>query len=189
MRIATTDRQEDLLRQLTTLFLNEGFRDLTLDDLTLRLRCSKTTLYVLGGNKEQLVITIVVRYFRESTELVEQQTAAVRDPAGRIIAYLDAIAASLRRASPIFMDDISSHYVASAIYERNTAAAADRIRELIAEGVTAGVFRPVHGAFVADVITATMERIQTGRVRESTGLRDTEAFEQLTALVLQAIRS
>lgn len=186
--MATTGRQEELLKQITEMFLNEGFYDLTLDDLTRRLRCSKTTLYVLGGNKDQLVTTIVIRYFREATEFIEARTAAAGEsPVERIAAYVTAVGEALHRASPAFMGDISRHYVASAIYERNADFVATRVSELIADGVDSGDFRPVHAAFVADLLAIAVERIQSGRLREATGLEDAEAFDELSKLLLHAI--
>ena len=132
--MATTGRQEELLKQITEMFLNEGFYDLTLDDLTRRLRCSKTTLYVLGGNKDQLVTTIVIRYFREATEFIEARTAAAGDdPVDRIAAYVTAVGEALHRASPAFMGDISRHYVASAIYDPAPAAAMARADAFLAK--------------------------------------------------------
>lgn len=186
--MATTGRQEELLTQITEMFLNEGFYDLTLDDLTRRLRCSKTTLYVLGGNKDQLVTTIVIRYFREATDYIEARTAEVKGgPVERLSAYVAAVGEALRRASPEFMADVSRHYVASAIYERNADVVAARVSELIAEGVESGDFRPVHATFVADLLTTAIERIQSGQMREATGLDDADAFEELSALLLHAI--
>ncbi|MFA4928233.1 MAG: TetR/AcrR family transcriptional regulator [Patulibacter sp.] len=186
--MATTGRQEELLTQITEMFLKEGFYDLTLDDLTRRLRCSKTTLYVLGGNKDQLVTAIVIRFFREATEFIEARTAEVQGgPVERISAYVSAVGEALHRASPAFMDDISRHYVASAIYERNADFVSTRVSELIAEGVESGDFRPVHAAFVADLLGMAIERIQSGHVRETTGLQDAEAFDELSKLLLHAI--
>lgn len=170
------------------MFLKEGFYDLTLDDLTRRLRCSKTTLYVLGGNKDQLVTAIVIRYFREATDYIEERTAAAEGgPVERVSAYLTAVGEALRRASPAFMDDISRHYVASAIYERNADFVSGRVSELITEGVESGDFRSVDPAFIADLLQIAIERIQSGRLRESTGLQDAEAFEELGKLLLHAI--
>ena len=52
----TQARRAELLDELVTLFLAEGFGALTLDELARRLRCSKSTLYGLAASKEQLVV-------------------------------------------------------------------------------------------------------------------------------------
>ena len=62
-----TTRQAQLLDQLEELFLAEGFAGFTLEDLAVRLHCSKTTLYALAGSKEQLAVRVVRHFFRRAT--------------------------------------------------------------------------------------------------------------------------
>jgi AcrR family transcriptional regulator len=181
--------RDALLDELLALFLAEGFGDFTLAQLAARLHCSKTTLYGLGRSKEQVTANALKRFFRDATAAVEARTAAVADPADRIAAYLRAVADRLRPASAAFMADLAEQPVGREIYERNTAIAAARVAELIDEGVRAGRLRAVHAAFVADVVAATMQRIQTGRVRAATGLDDAAAYDELAALVLDGMRS
>lgn len=182
-------RQHQLLDELVDVFLAEGFRSLTLAELATRLHCSKTTLYQLGHSKEQVAVNAIVHFFRQATESVEAETAVFTEPADRITAYLTGVANALRPASPAFMADLAEHRATRALYERNTRAAAKRVRELISEGINAGTFREVHGAFVADTVAATMLRIQTGQVLAHTGLHDAQAYEELASLVLNGIRS
>ena len=160
-------RQHELRDQLVSLFLEEGFSKFTLADLADRLRCSKSTLYALGHSKEQVTVNAVIAFF-----------------AG---AYLRAVAAALRPASGAFMSDLASHPATAAVYERNTEAAARRVHELIDEGIDAGNYRAVHGAFVADVVAATMRRIQTRALCFATGLGDAAAYDALADLVLNGV--
>jgi AcrR family transcriptional regulator len=182
-------RREELLDQLMSLFLAEGFRHFTLDDLSARLHCSKSTLYGLGQTKDQVTVNVVRRFFRTATEQVESAVPARALAGERIAAYLHAISDALRPASTAFMADLAVHAFAREIYEQNTAIAARRVGVLIAEGVSTGEFRPVHGSFVADMTAATMARIQSGAVRTATGLADADAYDQLAAVVLEGIRS
>ncbi len=182
-------RTDELLDGLVTVFLTEGFATFTLADLAERLHCSKTTLYALGHSKEQLTVNAVNHFFRNATDSVERATARESDPAARIVAYLRAVAEALRPASAAFIADIGAHPATRAVYERNTAAAAQRVSELIGEGISSGSFRSVHGAFVADTVATTMSRIQTGAVLAATGLRDADAYAELAALILTGIRS
>lgn len=180
-------RRSELFDALMALLLREGFAHLTLDDLAARLRCSKRTLYGLAGSKEQLVRAAVVHFFRNATEQVEQAVAAEHQPAERVFAYLQAVAAQLAPASAQFFDDLAAFPPAAEVYERNTRAAADRVRALIEEGVAAGVFRDVHVPFAADVITSAMVRIQQRQVAASTGLSDADAYVNLAALALHGL--
>ncbi len=189
MPVGTARPRDGLLDELLALFLAEGFRRLTLAEIAARLRCSKTTLYGLGHSKDQLTANALKRFFHDATDAVEARTAAVADPEDRIAAYLRAVAHQLRPASATFMADLSAHPLAREIYERNTAIAAARVAQLIDEGVRAGRFREVHAAFVADVVAATMQRIQTGQVSAATGLSGADAYDELAALVLDGLRA
>jgi AcrR family transcriptional regulator len=182
-----TRRQAELLDQLEELFLAEGFARFTLDDLALRLRCSKSTLYALAGSKEQLAQRVIKHFFRKATDAVEARTVTVQDPALRVTAYLTAVAAALAPAGPAFHRDLESFAPGREIYERNTALAADRVRELIAGGVTEGRFRDVHPALVADTVTTLMLRIGRGHTARATGLDDATAYRELAALLLHGI--
>lgn len=183
-----TARQADLLDRLVELVLAEGFTAFTLDDVAGRLGCSKRTLYALAGSKEQLATTAVRHFFRRATAEVEGAITSTRSPERRVTRYLEAVAEALRPTSRAFRDDVAAFAPAREIYETNTVAAAQRVRELIDDGTRAGAFRHVPTDFVAEVITATMRRIGSGQVQASTGLTDAEAYTQLARLVVAAVR-
>ncbi len=180
-------RREELLGQLVDVLLSEGFAHLTLDDLAARLHCSKRTLYALADSKEHLVRAAVVHFFRTATGRVESAVTTATEPAERLVAYLRAVAAELAPASPQFFDDVAAFPPAAEVYQRNTRIAADRVQQVIREGVVEGVFREVDAAFAADVITSVMVRIQQRQVAASTGLDDAAAYEQLTGLLLRGL--
>ncbi len=75
------------------------------------------------------------------------------------------------------------------MYRRNTAIAADRVGEMLAEGARTGEFRAVRAAYVTDLVGAQMVRIQQGQVRRTTGLDDAAAYEALADLVLHGVAS
>jgi AcrR family transcriptional regulator len=180
-------RRSELFDDLVALLLREGFAQLTLDDVAARLRCSKRTLYGIASSKEQLVRAVVVHFFRNATARVEAALAAESAPVARLSGYLRAVAAELAPASPRFFDDVAGFEPAAEVYERNTRAAALRVRQLIDEGVAAGAFREVHAAFAADVISSVMVRIQRRQVAESTGLADAAAYGHLAELLLHGL--
>lgn len=182
-----TRRQAELLDELERVFLAEGFARFTLDDLALRLRCSKSTLYALADSKEQLALRVIKHFFRKATAGVEAQTVTEQDPALRVTAYLNAVARALAPAGPAFRRDLDAFAPGRAVYETNTALAADRVRELIADGVAQGRFREVHPALVADTVTTLMLRIGRGDTARATGLDDAAAYRELAALLLHGI--
>lgn len=183
-----TNRQAHLRDALVELVLAQGFRRLTMDDFAAQLGCSKRSLYALADSKEQLA-TLAVRYFfRQTTEQVEAALARTRSPARRVTRYLESVAVALRPASRAFRDDVAQFGPARELYEQNTLAAAQRVRELIDEGTRSGSFRAVPGAFVGEVVTATMRRITSGEIQAATGLDDASAYAELARLVVAAVR-
>ena len=181
------ERRAELLGALEELLLSEGFTALTVDDMARRLHCSKATLYSVATSKEQLVIALTKHFFRQATEAVEAETAGETDPALRVTAYLTAVARALVPATPAFHRDLDSFPPGRAVYEQNTAAAAERVRQLIDEGVSAGHFRAVHPALIADTVTTLMFRIGRGETARATGLDDAAAYRELAALLLHGI--
>ncbi|HEY1135342.1 MAG TPA: TetR/AcrR family transcriptional regulator [Nocardioides sp.] len=186
-RARRTARQQQLLDRLVDLCEAEGFSRFTLDELTVRLGCSKTTLYSLAGSKQELAVEVVRASFRRATALVEARLAEVSGAGERIGTYLRAVADRLQSLSDDFLTDIAAYELTDAVYRRNTEAAADRIRQLVGDGVASGELRDVHAAFVGEMVSATMFDIQRGRLFERLEMSDAEAYAELARFVVQAL--
>ncbi|MCV7359452.1 TetR/AcrR family transcriptional regulator [Mycolicibacterium fluoranthenivorans] len=182
-----TRRQTALFDDLLALFLAEGFSHLTLDDIAARLRCSKSTLYTLAGSKDELVRRVTIHFFKRATNAIEAILEQTRSE--RIAAYLIAVGEELAVASDVFMADLNAFAPAREVYEANTRAAAQRVRELIEEGVGNGAYRQVHASFAADLVATIMVRIQQREVRTATGLSDAEAYAELATLLTYGLRA
>lgn len=184
---SATRRRGELFDQLVGLFLAEGFGHLTVEAIAARLRCSKTTLYALAGSRDALVRAVVVHFFRGATERVEDRLARAHGDRERVVAYLAGVAGELAAAAPAFFDDVAASPAAREVYQRNTGAAARRVEQLLAAGVAGGEFRAAHVGFVADLVSATMVRIQQREVAAATGLEDAAAYTELAALVTRGL--
>jgi AcrR family transcriptional regulator len=180
----TQARRAELLDELVTLVLTEGFGAFTLDDLARRLRCSKSTLYGLAASKEQLVVAVVKRFFQRATVAVEERAAIPADHREQLSAYLLAVAEQLQPASATFFADVAAFPPAREIYERNTRSAAARVQRLVTDGVTAGTIRPVHASFVGAAVATVMDAIHRGEITAVTGLDDAAAYRELADLVV-----
>jgi ribosomal protein S16 len=113
--------------------------------------------------------------------------AAESDRVRRIEVYLLAVADELRPASAEFMDDVAGFPPTREIYERNTAIAAERVKQLILDGIESKAFRDVPTAFIAEVVSSVMVRIQQRSVARNTGLSDAEAYADLASLIVNGI--
>ena len=182
-----TRRRAVLFDAMVGLFLRDGFAHLAISDIAARLHCSKSTLYTLADSKEQLSTMAVTHFFRTATGEVERRVADVEDPRERVITYLLAVGDALAPASAAFMRDLDAFAPTRALYELNTDAAARRVRELISDGASAGVFRDVDPAFAADLAASMMSRIQRGEVASATGLDHAAAYRQLASILTAGI--
>ncbi|WP_157635688.1 TetR/AcrR family transcriptional regulator, partial [Nostocoides japonicum] len=137
-RLRADERRTEVLEELVDLFLAEGFAHASVADLAARLRCSKSTLYLLAPSKEQIVVSAVRHYFRRAADRVEARVAECADAAQRLTAYLGAVSDELRPASAAFREDLAAYAPAAAVYRDNTTFAARRVQQLVADGVAAG---------------------------------------------------
>jgi AcrR family transcriptional regulator len=185
---ARTDaRRRLVLDALTAVFLAEGFAALTMATIADRLHCSKTTLYLVASSKEQIVVTTVRDFFRRAADRIETGVAAQSDPVQRVRVYLEGVATELDSASGQFFADLLAFPPANEVYQDNTLFAARRVRELVDEGVLAGVLRPAHTAFVGAAVTQVMTAIQRGEIAAATGLGDAQAYRELADLILSGL--
>lgn len=180
-------RRDKLTEELIDLFLAEGFLAFNIERLAGRLRCSKSTLYLIAPSKEQIVVAVVRAFFRRATERVESRTQGPGDPSERIGTYLEAISAELKPATPAFFADLDFFAPAQEIYKQNTQIAAKRVQELVAEGMGARSEPSLYSNFVGVVAGQTMERIHRGEIEALTGLDDSAAYRALADLIVAGI--
>ncbi|WP_174183790.1 TetR/AcrR family transcriptional regulator [Nocardia barduliensis] len=180
-------RRDDLLRQVQEIFLSEGFTTITIGELTERLHCSKATLYSVAATKEQLVVLATKQFFGESAERIEADVATRTDPQAKILTYLSGVADAMRRNSSTFYEDMVAFGPTAEIYARNTARAAERVRELIDDGIREGRFRATDGMFASQLVALAIEGVQSGVLLERTGLSAADAFNELATLLLHGL--
>jgi AcrR family transcriptional regulator len=180
-------RRDELLDELIELFLAEGFRRFGIGDLAARLRCSRSTIYLVAASKEQVVLAAVRAFFRRAAERIEAQVELEPDPAARLAVYLTAVAAELAPASEAFFADLAAYARAADIYQNNTRWAARRVQELVTEGVSAGALRPVDATFVGAAVAQVMAAIHDRSIGRATGLADAEAYRNLADLVVNGL--
>lgn len=184
----TANRREELLDVLAALFLREGFLEFGVGDLAARLRCSRSTLYLVAQSKEQIVIAGLRHFFRGAADRIETKVQAENDSGLRLAVYLRAVAHELEPASSAFYADLAAYMPGQEIYAENTRHATHRVQRLVDAGVEAGAMRPINAAFVGSAVAAVMTAIQNGKIGDATALGDAAAYEALADLVMEGLR-
>ena len=185
--MAPEARSEEVLEQLIELYLAEGFLAFGMGDLAARLRCSRSTLYLVASSKEQIIVTAVRRYFRRAAERIEARVEAEHDTGLRLQVYLAAVSDELAPASEQFYADVAEYPPARELYEENTRLAAQRVQDIVSSAVAAGTLRPVNARFVGAAVAEVMTAIQAGRIEAAAGLGDAEAYRALSDMVFRAV--
>jgi AcrR family transcriptional regulator len=185
--VAADTRSEEILDQLIELYLAEGFLAFGMGDLATRLRCSRSTLYLVASSKEQIIATAVRRYFRRAAERLEARVETEPDTGLRLQVYLAAVSDELAPATEQFYADVAAFPPARELYQDNTRRAAQRVQDIVAAGVAAGALRPVNARFVGAAVAEVMTAIQAGRIEAAAGLDDAAAYRELSDMVFRAV--
>lgn len=181
-------RRDELLDGLTELFLREGFLEFGVGDLAARLRCSRSTIYLVADSKEQVVLASLRHFFRGAAERTEAKVSAEPDVGLRLGVYLRAVAEELSPVGDAFYADLAAYTPGRELYAENTRHAARRVQRLVDEGVAAGAMRSINTAFVGAAVATVMTAIEEGQVAEATGMADAAAYEALADLVMEGLR-
>ncbi|MET8874287.1 TetR/AcrR family transcriptional regulator, partial [Nocardia sp. NPDC004604] len=138
VRRMTEERRDEILQRLETIILAEGFGSLTIDEITSRLQCSKSTLYSVAPSREQLIIKTLERVFRVRAEKIDRQARAADTPRERIISHINGVRDEMATLSRACYADMRAFEPGDDLYRRNAHASADRLREFIDEGISDG---------------------------------------------------
>jgi AcrR family transcriptional regulator len=179
-------RRSTLLRSMVEQFVSGGFLHLSVDDMARYARCSKSSLYVLGSSKEQIILAVVRAFFREATDWIAGRLDNSLSPEDQIGEYLRLIAQALSPASVQFFRDVDAYAPARDVYQQNTRIASDYVRALVHEAV--GNRSPIDALFVGTVAGLVMNAIQRNVIEESTGLDDVAAYRALADLIVAGVR-
>lgn len=180
-----TPRQRALFSDLLQSFLTDGFESFTIDGATKKFHCSKSTIYALGGSRDEVIRRVLISFFREVTRRTDIALRSYKSPKSALEHYFHAIGTALEPASEAFMRDLAKEPVAKEIYDTNTKAATKKIAALIEKGVANGDFRTENPDFIAALIATSLEQIQQGTFSETIDAH--QAYRQFGTLLLHGL--
>jgi AcrR family transcriptional regulator len=182
-----SERQEDLLEQLEELFARQGFRELTMADLSSRLHCSRRTLYELAGSKEDLVALVVERFLDRNFSRGTAATSGHESSRRRLEAFTMAVTEDAQRVGTAFADDLFRTPRTASLLAAYDQRCARLLEEIIQEGQTRGEFRPTNAKLAAEGIMAAVSRIQDTYVLTDLGLNYAQATHEILDLLLYGL--
>lgn len=180
-------RGRELLDELETIFVAEGFAHFTVGDLAARLRCSRRTLYELAPSKDELVLVVIDRRLRRFGRIAQERAAGIEDPFERIEAFLHVGPSEVKRTTVRLLEDIAAFPAARRLvadhYHHTTAV----LGELLQEGQATGAFRPLRAGLVSEMLDAALDRLQDPELLRAEGVSYEQAVAELVALLRSGI--
>lgn len=182
-----SDRREEIRDELEKIFLQEGFRDLTVDKLARRVKCSNRTLYEIAASKEEMFLETLNRWLERIRHLGWQGALQHQEPTKRIEAYLKPGVIETREASANFVEDVRSYLPAKQMLARHQEERMGFLQDIIEDGIGQGAFRKVHPYLVAEILLSAITRIDELDFKTKSGLSFSEAFEELYDILLHGL--
>ncbi len=186
---ASLDRRQQLLDGLEAIFLKEGFRDVTIEDLAGRLRCSRRTLYQIAPSKPEIFLVVLDRFLARIREEGREAAYSRSEPMGRIEALLEPGITATLPASPRFTEDVDGYQPARTMLAEHQRERMRVLRELVEDGISRGAFKGFHALLVAEVMVAATGCVSRHEFLREAGLSMSEAFAECSRLLRLGLAS
>ena len=180
-------RQTEILDVLEALFLENGFRALSVADLTTAAHCSRATLYDLAPTKEELFLLVLERMLTRIHQRGLDDAAELADPVAKIETYLTGDIETLGRVGAGFTADTNGYRPAARILLDYAFTRTAALQQFIDEGVDQGVFPGVDSAFAAQIMMAMARQVASPQFQAMTGRPWTESIRACLKMLLYGL--
>lgn len=138
------ESKDRILRQAATLFMRNGIKSVSMDDIAADLAMSKKTLYKTFTNKDEIVRAFVAQHLDRS----QDECMSVSTPAANAVEQLLNISRwvtqEFKTIHPSIFYDLRKYYPAAwtAFVTHKNTFVLDQITQNLRWGVSEGLFRP-----------------------------------------------
>jgi len=160
--------KENILQKASALFIQHGFKSVTMDDLAEAMAISKKTLYTHFKNKNQLVQESTFYVFNQACSEMEE----IKNKAAHPIEELYSVKSAMlkyyhnERSSPLYQLQKYFPAIYAALKDEEYKQLLILVKSSLSLGVTTGLFRP-------NINIEFVSRLYINGIR---GIRDIELF-------------
>lgn len=169
------------------MFLDSGFAESTLDDLVNDLRCSKMTLYSLAPSREQLILTVLRRFFDQASQQVDGAVERATTPEAKVRASLEGFVDQMGAMSSTCFQDAMEFATTSDLYEDFATRRTEQLRQLLVEMCGPGRTCAERAALLSAIVRDTVTRLCVGEIQQRSGLSEGAVVRHLLAVVTEAL--
>jgi len=160
--------KENILQKASALFIQHGFKSVTMDDLAEAMAISKKTLYTHFKNKNQLVQESTFYVFNQACSEMEE----IKNKAAHPIEELYSVKSAMlkyyhnERSSPLYQLQKYFPAIYAALKDEEYKQLLILVKSSLSLGVTTGLFRP-------NINIEFVSRLYINGIR---GIRDIDLF-------------
>lgn len=181
-------RQQEILDDMGNIFISEGFRHLTIADLSARLQCSRRTLYEIAPNRTELVLIAIDRRLRRVGRRGAESLKTIDDPRELLQQYMLAGQSELYFTDVRFTEDAADDPAVGRLMTNHFRYHVAVVQAIIDYGIQRGAFRSIDTRVVAEVIGASLARFADPDFGHHTaGLTFEDASRELVSLLLTGL--
>lgn len=151
-RNANSELRENLLEHARQMFVKQGIKSLTMDEIAKSLGMSKKTIYVLVRDKSQLVLEVIERYVNNEKKTNEAIKAKAKNPIEEMMLVMEHVLQQTQELNPQVLFDMQKHYPESwqVYHHYRNSYMYDFIYTNIKSGIEKGLYR---NDFKTDMVT------------------------------------
>lgn len=159
-----------ILQTATELFLNQGFKSITMDDIAKEMGMSKKTIYSHYGNKEAIVIASAEHLFENICGGIDHICARKANPIEELYDIKKFVLEHLKgeRTSPMYQ--LQKYY--PNVYKEMRKGQYDYMQSCVIDNLERGI---AQGLFINDINVEFVSRIYFTGI---TGIKDASIFPQ-----------
>lgn len=162
------DMKDTIVKKASTLFLQLGFKSVTMDDLAEALGISKKTLYTHFENKHQLVRESSLSIFNQVCCEIEQMKKKAKHPIDELYSVKSAVLKYFQNeaTSPVYQ--LQKYYpdIYAEVKDQEYERLGVLVKSSLKTGITTGLFR-------SNINVDFVSRLYMNGMR---GIRDIEVF-------------
>ncbi len=180
--------KERIVEGARKMFMSEGVRRVTMDQIAKRLGVSKRTIYEHFTDKTQLLEATIDESTKLHDEYLKDVFTTSSDVIELVVAGLKFGVASLKEINPIYMEDLQLYYpkVYDCSFNQRRQELASGFEDLLTRGIKEGFFRSnINVKLVAKIF---MEQINAMNNRYIFPVNEYPTSELFEALLLNFTR-
>ena len=162
-----------IIKKASTLFMRDGFNDVTMSRVADSLRMSKRTLYETYDSKEQLILDCFKYRADQRRALLDEKMKTAENTLDFILSVFEVYLGEVGNVSPKLYEEVYQYPSVVAFFEERRQRDAAQAVKFMKRGVDEGLFLPyVNYEIVYHLSNRMLEYVAKSPVFGSFSLRD-----------------